>query len=51
MIHDLLHPKNLVFRADVKERNSPIYQKYFVYLYICPVNREWSCTKNQIKKN
>ena len=35
MINDLLHPKNLVFRADVKRRNSPIYQKFFVYLYIC----------------
>ena len=25
LIHDLLHFKNLVFRADVKGRNSPIY--------------------------
>ena len=36
LINDLLHPKSLVFRADIKERNSPNYQKffvYFVYLY------------------
>ena len=37
LIDDLLHPKNLVFRADVKAQNSPIYQNFFVifvYLYL-----------------
>ena len=34
MIDDLLHSKNLVFRVDVKGRNSPIYQKFISYLLI-----------------
>ena len=34
LINDLLHPRNLVFNADVKvlRRNSPIYQKFFCIL-------------------
>ena len=35
LINDLLHLKSFVFIADVKIRSSPIYQKFFVYLYIC----------------
>ena len=34
LINDLLHSQNLVFRADIKRHNSPIYQKYFVYLHL-----------------
>ena len=58
LINDLLHPRNLVFNADVKvlRCNSPIYQKFFVYLYIfcillhCP--RLLLCfTKNALVKN
>ena len=35
LIDNLLHPKSLVFRADIKGRDSPIYQKFLVCLYIC----------------
>ena len=34
LINDLLHPKNLVYRADGKGRNSPISQEFFVYICI-----------------
>ena len=42
LINYLLHPKSPVFRAGIKERNSPNYQKFFVYLYIC-IQREIEC--------
>ena len=35
LIDDLLHSKNLLFRADVKGRNSPIYQNFYIYICIC----------------
>ena len=35
LIDDLLHSKNLLFRADVKGRNSPIYQNFHIYICIC----------------
>ena len=40
MINDLLHPSNHVFRAEVKGLNSPIYQKFFVYICIFVIIKE-----------
>ena len=34
LIDDLLHSKNILFRADVKGCNSPIYQNLYIYIYI-----------------